>query len=417
MNGSLPFPVRVISSPHPYSSDEQPLPACRRILFFLLLPLLPAYAMFVLARLAAFVMLLLFMAVTCAVSTLGAPGGEPLRGLRRYASKAIVGLLARGCLACVGVWPGMLNVRGRWDPTCPVAVCAPHVGMTDGLIWMTLGFPRPVILEAYTKIPVVASILSACGALPVPIASASTSAQDRRAHASSPAHTDASGADLGAAPASGATFAAVTGNGAPVSVRPSATAAIRQKILEHKRSFVPEVDDAPIVLFPEGITHNGRAILTFFPGAFEGGSKVQPVVIRHRFRYFHGHSFLSTLPAHLARLLLNPWMYVSVEFLPVLARTPARPSRRPPASALTLLTPMCLDSCRPCSPLTHTIAPVPRRQAMVPTPQQAADGKLLAQATREVMAGATGVPLHEIGNRELRAEAKAAAQAKKDRAV
>ena len=33
-------------------------------------------------------------------------------------------------------------------------------------------------------------------------------------------------------------------------------------ILEHKRQFDAAAGDKPIVLFPEGTTHNGRALLT-----------------------------------------------------------------------------------------------------------------------------------------------------------
>jgi 1-acyl-sn-glycerol-3-phosphate acyltransferase len=206
---------------------------------------------------------------------------------------------------------------------------------------MVLGFPRPIIMEAYTKIPVVKTLLRVACALEVPVPSAST---------------------IGTAEGAKATRATTAASDAPKA--PSATAAVREKILEHKRTFQPGVDDAPIALFPEGITHNGRTILGFFPGAFEGGSSVQPVVLQYKYRHFNMHAFLSTLPEHLLSLFANPSLVIEVDFLP----------------------------------------------ALIPNEAQKADGKLLADAARVSMARASGMALHEMSAKDLRDELKLAAE-------
>lgn len=349
--------LRTTREPHPYATDEKPFSPCqRRLGWLVLLPLLPLLFVIVLLRIVCFLALMIFLLVPCGLATYGAPPG-PLRGWRRWLAKTGAAVVGRAVLACFGCGWGMLKVRGGWDPTCPVIVCAPHVGMTDGYVWMMLDLPRPVILEPYTKIPVVATLLKAASALPVPVASAGSKAAN-----------GAGKVGPSAAPAPEGASAPAT-NGAPPPTEPlkaSATAAVRAKILEHKRTFTPGVDDAPIALFPEGITHNGRTLLSFFAGAFEGGSAVQPVVLRYTYTHFNAHAFLSSLPTHLMRLFINPWLYIEVDFL----------------------------------------------EALQPTEAQKADGRLLAQAARAAMASASGMPLHELGAKELREEMKKEAAAK-----
>ena len=334
--------VRTTREPHPYAKAEEPLTLCQRICFYIFVPLLsPLLLVLWLLRAVSFFLLMLALLVPCNLALMGLPDGQPVRGWRRSFSKAAVGIIGRGCLATFGCWWGNLTVRGEWDPTCPVIVCAPHVGMTDAYLWMVLGFPRPIIMEAYTKIPVVKTLLRVAGALVVPVPSSST---------------------IGTAEGAKATLAATAASDAPKA--PSATAAVREKILEHKRTFQPGVDDAPIALFPEGITHNGRTILGFFPGAFEGGSSVQPVVLQYKYRHFNMHAFLSTLPEHLLSLFANPSLVIEVDFLP----------------------------------------------ALLPNEAQKADGKLLADAARASMARASGMALHEMSAKDLRDELKIAAE-------
>ena len=55
----------------------------------------------------------------------------------------------------------MFAVRGAWDSSCPTCAVAPHAGALDGFVFLCLGYPRPVILAPYAKIPVVKQILQA----------------------------------------------------------------------------------------------------------------------------------------------------------------------------------------------------------------------------------------------------------------
>lgn len=151
-------------------------------------------------------------------------------------------------------------------------VGAPHVGICDAFLFFVLDLPRPVILEPYSKLPLVRQILQSCAALLVPIASAGSKAHNAES----------------------------SGKGGSS----NQTNAVRETILAHKRSFVPAHDAAPITLFSEGITHAGNALLPFFPGAFEGGTPVQPVVLRYGYTYFNGHAFLGSLGTHLARMFI-----------------------------------------------------------------------------------------------------------------
>jgi hypothetical protein len=78
---------------------------------------------------------------------------------------------------------------------------------------------------------------------------------------------------------------------------------------------------------------------------------------------FNAHAFLAGFGAHFGRLLATPWLFVTVEYLPT----------------------------------------------RVPSADEAASGALLAEAVREQMGAATGLPLHHLGAREeMRVEADAA---------
>ena len=59
------------------------------------------------------------------------------------------------------------------------------------------------------------------------------------------------------------------------------------------------------------------SILQFFPGAFEGGGAVQPVAVTYPYTYFNAAAFTTTLPSHIGRIFLSPWIRVNIEYLPV----------------------------------------------------------------------------------------------------
>ena len=101
---------------------------------------------------------------------------------------------------------------------------------------------------------------------------------------------------------------------------------------------------------------HSRSIVKFFSGAFEGGTPVQPITIQYPFDYYNGGAFLTTLPAHLLKVFLNPWMTVDAAFLPLYS----------------------------------------------PDAAEAADGDLMAENVRKAMGAASAVPLSPLGAKELR---------------
>jgi len=78
------------------------------------------------------------------------------------------------------------------------------------------------------------------------------------------------------------------------------------------------------VIFPEGTTTNGKALIRFRTGAFATGNTVQPVALR-----FPNHVDTLTWARHQLRspktlffqTLLTPVTFVSIEFLPVVSPT------------------------------------------------------------------------------------------------
>ena len=225
--------------PHPFDPQEEPLPLKQKLICAALSPLILIFAV---VRGLLFAFLVIFYSGCSALAIHGLPPPdksagffEPLRGFRRHLLRFAAYCVGRSILLTLGVWPGLLNVRGEWDPSCPVCIAAPHVGASDAFLFVTLGLPRPVILEPYSKICFVRQILQGCGALLVPIVSAGSKAQTE-------------GKEKGSS---------------------SQTNAVRETILAHKRTFEPSSstccnDSAPITLFSEGITHAGCALLPSF---------------------------------------------------------------------------------------------------------------------------------------------------------
>ena len=188
----------------------------------------PLFLVLVVARILLFLLAAALMAVVCSLATMGKRDELPLTGLRRSFSRIGVAVAGRLLLLTFGCWPGLFNVTGKWDTSCPAIAVAPHAGALDGFIFLCLGFPRPVILEPYAKIPVVKQVLRAANALLVPIQS---SAKSRAVSA----------VDGGA----------------------KKTNATAEAILKYKRSYDPSVATAPIVLFAAFAAHICEAIYAF----------------------------------------------------------------------------------------------------------------------------------------------------------
>ena len=88
----------------------------------------------------------------------------------------------------------------------------------------------------------------------------------------------------------------------------------REAILAHANAYA---GGQPCFLLPEGTTHNGKQLLTYFTGAFGPGAPIQPVVVAYPHRYLDAASFCGGLPAHLLRQLLSLYVRMEVTVLPV----------------------------------------------------------------------------------------------------
>ena len=184
--------------------------------------------------------------------------------------------LTRLAMWCFGVlWLTVDDRRGKSDAAeTPIVVLAPHHGLLEGLFAAYYFDARPMMMATFAKLPVIGSIVRANGALLVEL--------KRHKKGSSVAPADA---------------------------KPSAAA--RQALATHAAEFK---GGRPVAVLPEGTTHNGAALLKFFPGAFAPLAPVQPVCVR--FSGCVDGSFCGTLAAHLARLLSAPYQRMIVTILP-----------------------------------------------------------------------------------------------------
>ena len=74
---------------------------------------------------------------------------------------------------------------------------------------------------------------------------------------------------------------------------------------------------APLLLFPEGTTTNGSALLPFKTGAFLTGAPVQPVLLRYRWRRFSPAWETITAPRHFFLTFSQFAQSLEVLYLPV----------------------------------------------------------------------------------------------------
>jgi len=204
-----------------------------------------------------------------------------------------------------GVYPGMIEIRGQ-QADVPVMVVAPHSGAVELLFGMYFCRPMPkaVMMETYTKLPIIGYFFRLLGGLAVPLPAAGTKAEaqaeaqrEQQQQQQSTAE-DPENAAIAATPK-----------------KPTRAAAIREAIKEHKSQWRPGMP--AIGIAPEGTTTNGRVLIKFFTGAFEGGGRVQPVLIQYPYVYWNATAFIDGgFGKHIRNLLLNPWQRVVVTFLP-----------------------------------------------------------------------------------------------------
>jgi 1-acyl-sn-glycerol-3-phosphate acyltransferase len=174
------------------------------------------------------------------------------------------------------------SLEGRLDRRAPIIVIAPHLGLYDMFCMMyTARCPRPIAMATWGKNPLIRAIFDAVDGIGVRFTPNCTTPANQATAKVAPLPAEAITATK---PRSGA-------------------AAVREAIVEHKRDFC--TGDKPIAILPEGTTSNGRALLKFFSGAFEGGGTVQPVLLTYSFSHYNAAAFITSAPAHVGRALLN----------------------------------------------------------------------------------------------------------------
>ena len=310
---SLLMPAAAVapSTPHPWDPQSKRMRPIERLL---LLPILP---IIVLVRIIALVFAMLLLSVTLCICkgplegmwnpmvsivgrltlfTFGVCACRVLRTLTltSCAQKEKASALTP-CLLSVFAGPGMLSESG--ENKCnevPVAVVAPHIGLLDAAFFMYRSQPRPIAIEAYTKIPLVGSLFKRAGGIAVPVAAATRPPSDAKEQSSThatprqrrPSKEDTGAVSTAAAESTTATCAAPKGHATMErgsadhkgGAGKSASHAVRSAIQQHKALWKrdPRACPKPVLILPEGTTHNGSALLTFFSGAFDGGGPVQP---------------------------------------------------------------------------------------------------------------------------------------------
>ncbi|XP_062864990.1 lysophospholipid acyltransferase LPCAT4 isoform X2 [Trichomycterus rosablanca] len=203
----------------------------------------------------------------------------PVRGWRRWLYHPVMCFLSRSVFFSMGfLW---IKVKGRQagQKEAPVLAVAPHSGFLDMLVLPVSGLPMVVSRVENSKLPVIGALLEFNQAV-----------------------------------------------------------LVSRKDPESRRKCVSRIKDRltadgywpQMLMFPEGTTTNGRALIKFKPGAFLAGVPVQPVLLHYPNRTdtvrwtWRGASWLDCLWYTSSQLYSN----VTVEFLPVY--TPSEEEKQNP---------------------------------------------------------------------------------------
>ncbi|XP_056091675.1 lysophospholipid acyltransferase LPCAT4 isoform X2 [Rhinichthys klamathensis goyatoka] len=204
---------------------------------------------------------------------------EPVQGWRRWLLHHIMLFLSRAAFFSLGfLW---IKVRGRQAGLreAPVLAVAPHSGFLDMLVLCATGLPTVVSRSENSKLPVVGALLEFNQAVLV--------------------------------------------NRKDPESRKKCVSQIRERVTSD--GHWPQM-----LMFPEGTTTNGQALLKFKPGAFLAGVAVQPVLLRYpgepdTVRWtWKGLSWLGALWHTTSQIYTS----VTVEFLPVY--TPSQEEKENP---------------------------------------------------------------------------------------
>ncbi|XP_048039491.1 lysophospholipid acyltransferase LPCAT4 [Megalobrama amblycephala] len=204
---------------------------------------------------------------------------EPVQGWRRWLFHHIILFLSRAVFFAVGfLW---IKVKGRQAglKEAPVLAVAPHSGFLDMLVLCATGLPIVVSRSENSKLPVIGALLEFNQSVLV-------SRKDPES-------------------------------------RKKCVSQICERVTSDGRW--PQM-----LMFPEGTTTNGRALIKFKPGAFLAGVPVQPVLLHYpsdpdTVRWtWKGLSWLGALWHTTSQIYTS----VTVEFLPVY--TPSQQEKENP---------------------------------------------------------------------------------------
>lgn len=193
---------------------------------------------------------------------------RPVTGWRSWLLHPIVWLLSRGAFFSLGfLW---VKVKGRRasNKEAPVLVVAPHSGFLDMVVLHPTQLPTVVSRSENTRLPVIGALLEFNQSVLV-------SRKDPQS-------------------------------------RKNAVAQLNERLTSD--GYWPQM-----LMFSEGTTTNGKALIKFKPGAFLAGVPVQPVLLRYPNKVdtvrwtFKGQTWLECL-WHTAS---QPYTNITVEYLPV----------------------------------------------------------------------------------------------------
>lgn len=193
---------------------------------------------------------------------------RPVSGWRSWLFHVPVWLLSRGVFFSLGFhWVRVKGQRAS-NKEAPVLVVAPHSGFLDMLVLLTTQLPTVVSRSENTSLPVIGALLEFNQSVLV-------SRKDPQS-------------------------------------RKKAVAQVNERLTSD--GYWPQM-----LMFSEGTTTNGKALLKFKPGAFLAGVPVQPVLLRYPNQLntvcwtFKGQTWLECLWHTTSQLYTN----MTVEYLPV----------------------------------------------------------------------------------------------------
>ncbi|KAG5261203.1 hypothetical protein AALO_G00301190 [Alosa alosa] len=204
---------------------------------------------------------------------------KPVRGWRRWLVNEIVRLLSRGVFFAVGfLW---VKVKGRRAGVAeaPVLAVAPHSGFLDMLVLCLTDLATVVSRSENSSLPVIGALLEFNQAVLV--------------------------------------------NRKDPESRKKCVSQITERLTS--KGYWPQM-----LMFPEGTTTNGRALIKFKPGAFLAGVPVQPVLLHYPNKLdtmrwtWKGTSWLQSLWHTTSQFYTN----MTIEFLPVY--TPSQEEKEDP---------------------------------------------------------------------------------------